>query len=158
MSKRIILVGKGGAGKDFLRKTFVDRGFKYATSFTTRPPRPGEVHGLDYNFMEKGDFEKRINMDFWYEYVPFNGWYYGTSKVQWRNDDIFIMTPSGLAHLTEEERKESLIVYLDIPAEVRKKRLSTRSDADKIDRRLKADEEDFKNFTDYDIRITNPEF
>jgi guanylate kinase len=158
MARRIVLVGKAGAGKDFFRKKFVDKGFKYATSYTTRPPRTGEVQGLDYNFISKEKFEKLINMDFWYEHVPFNGWYYGTSKIQFREDDIFIMTPTGISHLNEKDRSESLIMYLDIPYEVRKERLKLRSDADSVDRRLIADEKDFAGFSNFDIRITNPDF
>jgi guanylate kinase len=158
MSNRIILVGKAGSGKDFFRKKFTDKGFKYATSYTTRPSRTGEVQGLDYNFISKEKFEKLIKMDFWYEYVPFNGWYYGTSKIQFREDDIFIMTPTGISHLKEKDRSESLIMYLDIPYEFRKERLKLRSDADSVDRRLVADESDFKDFANFDIRITNPDF
>jgi len=158
MSKRIILIGKAGSGKDFFAKKFIEKGFKYATSYTTRPPRTGEVHGTDYVFTSREKFEKLIKMDFWYEHVSFNGWNYGTSKIQFREADIFIMTPSGIAKLKEEDRKESLIMYLDIPYSIREQRLKLRSDADKVDRRLEADEKDFASFTDFDVRITNPDF
>jgi len=49
-------------------------------------------------------------------------------------------------------------VYLDIPEEIRYKRLSKRSDADSVNRRMSADKKDFEGFTDYDLVITNPSF
>ena len=68
------------------------------------------------------------------------------------------MTPSGIAKLLPEDRKESLIVYLDIDEETRRLRLLGRRDADSVERRLKADDEDFENFNDFDHRIVDPEF
>ena len=93
-------------------------------------------------------------MSFWYEYISFNGWYYGTSKIQFRNDDIFILTPKGISNLLPIDRKESLIIFLDIDENIRKERLFKRGDVDKVERRLKADEEDFKNFTNFIIIFT----
>ena len=42
---KVILVGKGASGKDHLRKILEGRGFTYGTSYTTRPPREGEMVG-----------------------------------------------------------------------------------------------------------------
>jgi len=157
MKKRIILVGKAASGKDYLRKLLEDRGYVYAISYTSRPPRTGELFGKDYNFMSREQFQEMIDNNEFYEYVEFNGWFYGTSKAQMDGDaDIFIMTPSGLAHLKEKDRNESLIIYLDMPMNVRYERLSHRGDVDKVDRRIAADEEDFKDFKDFDVRIFNP--
>ncbi len=49
--KRIILVGKAASGKDHLRRKYESRGFKYAVTYTTRPPIEGEVNGKDYFFI-----------------------------------------------------------------------------------------------------------
>lgn len=153
---RIILVGKAASGKDHLRKKFEGRGFKYAVSYTTRPPRPHEQNGKDYLFISEQDFQKMIDQDEWYEWVSFNGWKYGTSKEQFEDYDLFIMTPSGLSHVTEEERKKSFVIYLDIDQEKRRKRLSERvMPGDSVERRIEADDQDFKDFKDYDVRITN---
>ena len=48
---KVILVGKAAAGKDHMRKVMESRGFVYGISFTTRPPREGEIHGKDYYFL-----------------------------------------------------------------------------------------------------------
>jgi guanylate kinase len=156
---RIILVGKAASGKDHLRKTLEGRGFKYAVSFTTRPPRDGEIDGKDYFFVDEFEFKNLIEQNFFYEYVSFNGWFYGTSKEQWYDtDDIFIMTPGGVNKIKTADRKQSFIIYLDIPIDIRRERLAKRNDADFADRRIEADERDFENYTDFDIRITDHKF
>ena len=157
---KVILAGKAASGKDYMRKLLESRSFVYGISFTTRPPREGEVHGKDYYFLSLEEFEQKIKEDFWYEYVTFNGWYYGTSKDQFFNlCNLFIMTPKGIAHIKEEDRKDCTIFYIDIPLEIRKERLMQRNmPGDTLDRRIEADEADFKDFTDFDIRIDNPNF
>jgi guanylate kinase len=157
---RIILCGKAASGKDHLRKILEGRGFKYGVSYTTRPPRQGEIDGKDYFFLEESEFKDLIEQGFFYEYVTFNGWYYGTSKDQWYNtDDVFIMTPSGIRKLHAADRKSSFIILIDIPRETRKERLMERKDtADTIERRLDADDRDFDGFVDFDIVINNEKF
>ena len=51
------------------------------------------------------------------------------------------------------DRKECAVFYLDIPVLLRSERLLSRGDmpGDSIERRLKADEKDFKDFTDFDF-------
>jgi len=156
---RIILCGKAASGKDHMRKLLESRGFRYGVSYTTRPPRVGEINGKDYHFLSVEDFESKACNGFFYEYVTFNGWYYGTSKEQFfETDDIFIMTPSGIDKLHPEDRLNSFIIFFDIPIEIRRERLNLRSDADSTERRILADEADFANFITYDIKITTPNF
>lgn len=156
--KRIILVGKAASGKDHARKVLEDLGYIYAVTFTSRPPRVGEVDGKDYMFISKEEFEKRISEDFFYEYVPFNGWYYGTSNDQINTNNLFIMTPSGLSKMKDEDRDQSYVILFDIPMEIRRERLEKRNDADTVDRRIAADERDFSEFKNYNYLINNPNF
>lgn len=156
---RIILVGAGGSGKDTARKRFEEKGYGYAVSYTTRPPREGEVNGKDYYFINWIEAKLMIDEDQFYEYVMFNGWLYGTTKHQMQNCDLFIMTPTGLSHVKPEDRANSLVIYFDIAEEVRRERLSARNmPGDTLDRRIEADKKDFENFNNFDIRITNPNF
>ena len=157
---RIILCGKAASGKDHLRKILEGRGFKYGVSYKTRPPRKGEIDGMDYYFLEENEFQDLIERGFFYEHVTFNGWFYGTSKEQWfTTDDVFIMTPSGISKLHAADRKSSFIIYIDIPTEIRRERLMDRKDnADSIERRLQADDNDFESFTNFDIKITDSNF
>jgi guanylate kinase len=157
MEKRIILVSKAGGGKDFFRD-YLSQFEKLDISYTTRPTRTGEKEGYTYNYISEFDFISKNNKNYFLESVNFNGWWYGTSVSNWSTKNIFIMTPSGLMTVPEEDLKNCIIIYLDIPIEVRRERLSKRSDADSVDRRILADEKDFLDFNLFDIRITNPLF
>jgi guanylate kinase len=157
---RIVLCGKAASGKDHMRKVLESRGFRYGVSYATRVPRPGEVEGRDYYFITTEEFKGLMEDGFWYEWDEFNGAYYGTSKLQFHEEcDLFIMTPAGVAKIHPEDRKQTTVIYLDIAYDVRNERLHKRNmPGDTAERRIQADEESFKHFTDFDIRITNPDF
>jgi guanylate kinase len=158
-NKRTILVGKAASGKDYLRKRFESRGFKYAVTYTTRPPREGEVNGKDYFFISEDESKRLIESGFFYEYVIFNGWVYGTSVSQFYVSDLFIMTPAGISKIKPEDRLNSFIIYVDIDIQTRYDRLLNRDmPGDSVQRRIEADELDFSIFYDYDLRITNSNF
>jgi guanylate kinase len=153
MEGKIIIVGPGGSGKDYLRKKFTDRGFSYGVSFTSRPPRDNETEAVDYYFRDPDFFE--INKDMFLEKQTFNGWNYGISKKEFEVKDLFILSPSGLRSLSEKDRKKCMVIYLNPPEDLRVERLSLRSDADSVERRILADRKDFSDFSDYDVLITN---
>ena len=156
MKGKIIIVGPGGSGKDFLRKKMVERGFEYGVSFTSRPPRERETEGIDYYYRDEDFFES--NEDIFLELQEFNGWRYGISKGEFSIKNLFILSPSGLRSLPKSFRNGSFVIYLNPPANIRKKRLAERNDADDVERRFLADEKDFFKFSDYDIMITNEDF
>lgn len=153
---KIIIVGKAGSGKDFLRKKLESKGFKYGVSSTSRPKREGEKEGEDYYFRSL-DFFKN-NSDLLLGVQEFNGWKYGITRIEFLNNDIFVFNPEALRNLHEDLRKKCFVIYLDIPYDTRKERLLKRNDADTVERRISNDEKDFFNFSDYDIRITNEDF
>ena len=69
------------------------------------------------------------------------------------------MTPAGVSHIKPEDRVNSFIIYTDIDMSTRMTRLANRNmPGDSMDRRIRADEVDFNNFNDYDLRITNADF
>lgn len=159
MKKRIILVGKAASGKDYLRRILLENGYSTAVSYTTRPPRPNEKEGVDYKFISEELAQEYINQDIFLEYVSFNGWIYGTTKEQWNCEKVFIMTPAGLSHVKGVDRNESFVIYLDIKGEDRLNRLFSRKmPGDSIERRMQADEVDFKNFQNYDMLIKSSDF
>lgn len=161
MKKRVIFVGKSAAGKDHARKICEQwLGLQYQVSYTTRPAREFESDGVDYFFIPMREFNKMLNQDMWYEHVSFNGWQYGTTREQMQKpDSCFIMTPHGLSMLTPEDRAESHVILLDMGEEIRRERISERRQtSDSIERRMIADEHDFKDFTDFDISLTNHRF
>jgi guanylate kinase len=89
------------------------------------------------------------------ENTLFNGWIYGTSKDEFLRSELFILTPSGISQLSEKDRSDSFIIYIDIDEDTRRRRMSERKDADSVERRLEADEKDFRNFLDFDCIITS---
>ena len=57
----LILAGQSGVGKDSIREKLVsDYGFIPIVSSTTRPKRPGEVDGREYNFLWEEEFLQRV--------------------------------------------------------------------------------------------------
>ena len=76
-----IISAPSGGGKTTLSKALVNRfnDILYSVSYTTRPPRKGELYGVDYYFIQKKDFEKRIERGHWAEWAEVHGNYYGTS-------------------------------------------------------------------------------
>lgn len=154
--KRIIIVGPGGSGKNYLAEKFENKGYIRCVTTTSRPPRPNESHGIDYYFEDKGFFENHKHH--FYEIDEFNGWLYGTLKREFDRADLVLMTPRGVKSLQPADRSRSVVIYLNPPKDIIEKRLRARKDADSADRRMKTDAEDFADFTDFDIEIKNPDF
>lgn len=78
----VLISGPSGSGKGTvcsqLLKTFPDKNLRLSVSATTRPPRPGEVHGRDYFFMSRDEFEKLAAEGGFLEFAPIYGYLYGT--------------------------------------------------------------------------------
>lgn len=156
---KIVLVGHAASGKDYFRKILQDKGLKFAVTHTTRPIRPEEEDGVDCHFITQKEFIEKIQLGDFLEHDNFNGWYYGTTTKTFQDSDVFIMTPKGVGCLKEEDRRNTLVIFIDIPELTRLERLTKRvMPGDSKSRRIAADRVDFARFTDYDIHITNPKF
>ena len=155
---RLIICGKSGSGKDYLVDHLTSCNYDRNVSVTTRPPRTGEKDGIDYHFLSDKEYDEKEMAGEFFSSLTFNNWKYGTLLSEWRTKKVFIMTPSGINNLSKEERVSSYVIYLDISSEVRLCRLAKRQCADNVDRRMKADEMDFADFTNWDAVITNPQF
>jgi guanylate kinase len=80
--KVIILSGPSGVGKNTLLEMLVVKlknAVKISTA-TTRPPRGGEVDGVDHYFLSKAEFEQKLKAGEVLEHNFYNGNYYGTLK------------------------------------------------------------------------------
>jgi guanylate kinase len=76
-----VLSAPSGTGKSTLCQNLRSSpDFIYSVSCTTRKPRPGEEHGVDYYFLSEEDFKRHIAQNEMLEYAQFNGRYYGTLK------------------------------------------------------------------------------
>ncbi len=71
----IVLTGPSGVGKDtVLRELFaLDPTLAYCVSYTTRPPRPGEIDGVSYWFVDEATFRSMIDRDEFFEWSTVYG-------------------------------------------------------------------------------------
>ena len=167
-NERLILLGKAGSGKTYIERKLVEKGLIPCLKWTTRPPRKFEQQGITYNFVNESKFTQSINNNEFLAYQTFEVtpegkepeiWYYGVTNEEFQRAQVFIMTPGEFSNINPELRKGCFVVYLDIDRDTRESRILRRQDKnDSITRRLDADEIDFKDFKDYDLRITDPEF
>lgn len=78
-----VVIGPAGAGKstvcDRLVTEFSDS-LQYSTSATSRPPRPGEIHGKSYHFMSREEFVRRRDAGEFFEWEEIHGNLYGTPQ------------------------------------------------------------------------------
>lgn len=81
--KLFVVSAPSGAGKTTLCRLMLEKfhELSYSVSHTTRSPRQGEVHGQDYFFIEKEEFEERIENNLWAEWAKVHDNYYGTSLI-----------------------------------------------------------------------------
>ena len=78
----VVLSSPSGAGKTTITKKIQQKfsSFKISVSHTTRKPRPNEVNGVDYHFVNSEKFKFLINENKLYEHAKIFDNYYGTSK------------------------------------------------------------------------------
>ena len=77
-----VISAPSGTGKTTLCENLrATPDFIYSVSCTTRPPRPGEVDGVDYHFLGREDFLRRIERGEMLEHALVHGNYYGTLKA-----------------------------------------------------------------------------
>lgn len=83
----IVISGPSGVGKDSVITLMKERGapFHFVVTATTRPARPGEVHGRDYYFLTNDDFAEMIDQDELLEYAIVYNDYKGIPKKQVRD-------------------------------------------------------------------------
>jgi len=83
--KILIIVGPSGVGKSTLINILMAKypnTFQFSVSHTTRQPRKGEKHGVNYFYVAKEEFEEMVERDEFVEWCHVHGNMYGTSKKQ----------------------------------------------------------------------------
>ena len=81
--KLFTVAAPSGAGKTSLVAALVNtvKNLTLSVSYTTRAPRPGEIDGVNYHFVDEAEFKHRIERDDFLEYATVFQRYYGTSKT-----------------------------------------------------------------------------
>lgn len=142
-----ILSAPSGAGKTTLCKRLIKRfeDIIYSISYTTREPRKDEKNGVDYYFISKDEFGKRIKEAKWAEWAEVHGNFYGTSAEHLNNamlsgKDILLDIDVKGATQILKHYPESITIFIMPPSfEALKIRMESRcSDArEVIEQRLK---------------------
>ena len=156
--KFIIISGPSGVGKG----TICDRLLKelnawYSVSMTTREMRDGEVEGVNYYFISKDEFRKRIGEGKLLEYNIYNDNYYGTpkDKVLEKLDEgvnVFLEIDVNGAKNIKSIFPNALLIYIAPPSiEELRARLVSRGteDLETIENRLKIASEELKQISFY---------
>ena len=162
----VILSSPSGAGKTTISKKIQQKyqNFKISVSHTTRKPRPNEIDGIDYFFISKDKFQKKIKNKEFYEYAEIFGNYYGTSKetvldlLNNKNDILFDIDWQGTEQLSKYDDLNLLKIFILPPSkEELKKRLIQRNqdNPEVVTKRLASYEEDARHQKDYDYVVTN---
>ena len=79
----IVFSAPSGCGKGtMLAEILKDNSFHCSVSTTTRQPRTGEIDGVNYFFISKEEFEKKVSNDEFLEYAEYCENFYGTLKTE----------------------------------------------------------------------------
>ncbi len=124
MDKPLLLVisGPSGAGKGTLVKRLMQMHpeIKLSVSATTRGPRDGEVHGKNYYFISKQEFEKRLDEDRFLEHAKVYDNYYGTPKDyvdKWlEKSDVVLEIEMQGALQVKEKAPDAVLIFIAPPS------------------------------------------
>ena len=159
-----VLSGPSGSGKGTAIKELMGRRpLKLSVSATTRAPRPGEVDGVQYYFLSKEEFERRIADGEMLEYVNSCGNYYGTPKAPVEEslaagqDVLLEIEVTGAKNIRTLAPEATLLFVIPPSMKELRRRLEGRGteDAATIERRLAVAKEELRQYGLYDYVVLN---
>src|SRR3977135_401033 len=119
----IVISGPSGVGKDtVLRRLFeLAPQLKYSVSYTTRPPRPGEVDGHSYTFVTQPEFLRLIEQKEFLEWAKVYDHYYGTSRRRVEGalnsgEEIILKIDVQGATFVRKRLPEGLFIFITPPS------------------------------------------
>jgi guanylate kinase len=160
-----IISAPSGAGKTSLVKALLQSevDLSLSVSYTTRAPRPEEVDGRDYHFVNREGFEERLKQGEFLESAQVYGNFYGTSKT-WINEalrasrDILLEIDSQGARQVREVFPASVSIFVLPPSlQVLEARLRNRAQDSLgvISQRLASARDEISHVGEYDYVILN---
>lgn len=165
--KVFVISGPSGAGKGTLTEILLKRvpSLTRSVSATTRKPRPGEAHGVDYYFLAEDEFKKHIERGDFLEWATVHGNFYGTLKsavdkeLAAGKDVVMVIDVQGAASI-KEKMPEAILIFIEPPSmEELIQRLTlrnTETDAE-LQERLKNAEKEMELAKNYDYVVINDE-
>ncbi len=159
----IVISGPSGVGKGAIRKQMKFDDYEFSVSSTTRDMRKGEKEGIDYHFVTKDEFERKIKNNEMLEYATFVNNYYGTDKhtvLDKINKGINVLLEiecQGAMQVLDKMNDVISIFIVPPSLEELEKRLINRGteDLSKIELRLKKASEEIKHQDKYKYVIVN---
>ena len=164
ISKLFVISGASGVGKSTVLSMVMQQrpDLQFSVSATTRPPRPGEIEGVNYYFVTKERFEQMIRQDAFVEYDAHMGNYYGTPSAQLEEKlaqgSVFLdIEPVG-AFNVRGKRPDAVLIFIAPPSfEELEKRLRGRGDTtdEQIAMRLQRAAWEMEQSEKYDHIVVN---
>ena len=160
-----VVAAPSGAGKTTLVRLLIEQeaGVHLSVSFTTRPPRPGELDGRDYHFVDAAGFRAMIARQEFLEWAEVHGNFYGTSK-KWITErlatghDVLLEIDWQGAQQVRSAFPGTIGIFILPPSmEELTRRLTGRGtdSADVIARRLAAAQAEMHHVGEFDYVIIN---
>lgn len=162
----IVLSSPSGAGKTTLTRGLLadNPDIAMSVSATTRAPRPGEVDGQDYFFIDKDRFSEMRADDQFLEHARVFENYYGTPSgpvfdaLDQGRDVLFDIDWQGAQQLTEAASDDLIKIFILPPSlrELEKRLRSRAQDSDEtIAKRMSKSESEISHWAEYDYVIVN---
>lgn len=161
----LVISSPSGAGKTTLARKLADaHGLHFSVSYTTRAPRPGEVDGKDYHFIDEERFAGMIAAREFAEWAIVHGNRYGTAiatvnkAIEEGVDCIFDIDYQGGQQIRQQWRDDSILCFILPPsiAELeRRLRQRATDSAEAIERRLATAHKELKHYREYDYLVVN---
>ena len=160
-----IVSGPSGAGKSTLSQSAVEffGNMGFSVSYTTRAPRPGEINGVDYNFVSDERFDAMVKNSEFLEYAVVHGKKYGTAAKDIEEllnaSDVILDIDVQGAEQISSKRKGGVYVFILPPSmKVLRERLFKRGISEtELEKRFKNAVDEIKKSERYDYLIINDE-
>jgi len=165
----IVLSGPSGVGKDAVLAPLFSADacpprLRRCITATTRAPRPGEIDGVDYFFLSRGEFEERVVEGFFLEHASYAGRSYGTprwwveAEIAGGNDVLLKIDVLGALQVRSQAPGAVLVFIAPPSAEELERRLRGRdpgANPDDLARRLAIAREELALARQYDYLVVN---
>jgi guanylate kinase len=162
-----IISAPSGAGKSTLVELLLSQNKElfFSISHTTRPPRPGEMDGIEYFFISEERFKKMIQEGDFFEWAEVHGYHYGTSKgmlkqAENRGSDLILDIDVQGAMKVEQILPEATSIFILPPSfEVLRERLQRREKdtEQQISKRIENARQEIQYCYQYDYIVINRE-